>query len=119
MTPDQGLSAQQRIDALLETVRELYAENAALRDTVEKFRTKQAKRNAVYDTPVEELHFSNRTAKRLAEVDVKFVGDLVQKKAADLLRIWGFGRLCLREVERALERLGLRLGSDLDDWKRP
>ena len=62
-----------------------------------------------FSSKVEELEFSIRVHKRLHNAGIIYIGDLVQKSEAELLRLNGFGRLCLKEVREELASWGLRL----------
>jgi hypothetical protein len=46
---------------------------------------------------------------------IVYVFELIQRTDADLLKIHGFGRKCLRQMKIALEKMGLSLGMKLDD----
>ena len=43
------------------------------------------------------------------------VADLVSKSESELLKVRSFGRTSLREVERKLEELNMKLGTPLPD----
>lgn len=65
---------------------------------------------------VDDIGFSTRTSRALASDDVVYVGDLVQRTEADILRMPNLGRKSLNEIKSALRALGLRLGLDPSDW---
>ena len=59
---------------------------------------------------VDDLRLSERTVIRLRDGGVFRVDDLAGKSAADLMRLPGFGRKSLNELEEALSDMELRLG---------
>ena len=52
---------------------------------------------------------SKGTANRLKDAGIATVGDLTRATAGELLRIRGIGKGSLTEIERHLEKMGLRL----------
>jgi DNA-directed RNA polymerase alpha subunit len=65
---------------------------------------------------VEELDLSARSSKVLKRLNIKFIGDLVQKTVAELLKTRNFGRTSLAEINKKLAQLGLCLGMSVPDW---
>lgn len=65
---------------------------------------------------VEYLELSVRTGNCLKNENVVYVGDLVQKTEAELLKVPNFGRKSLYEIMSELSRLGLTLGMELEGW---
>jgi DNA-directed RNA polymerase subunit alpha len=63
--------------------------------------------------PIGELDLSVRASNCLESAKVNSVGDLVQRKESDLLKVRSFGKTSLREVKRKLSDLGLELGMEL------
>lgn len=71
---------------------------------------------------VDELELSVRSANCLQNADIKFIGDLVQRSEAEMLKTKNFGRKSLKEIKEILAEMGLALGMKLDGWdpeKRP
>ncbi|MBI2984971.1 MAG: hypothetical protein HYY50_05110 [Candidatus Kerfeldbacteria bacterium] len=67
---------------------------------------------------VEELEFSVRSANALRAAEIRTIGDLVQKREAEMLWLRNFGRKSLREIVDILAEMGLRFGMQLpDDWQ--
>jgi hypothetical protein len=65
---------------------------------------------------VVELPISKRTKRLIANDNIIFVGDLVQKSEVELLRMPDFGRKSLSEVRTALAAIGLRPGMWVVNW---
>ena len=54
--------------------------------------------------------------KRLREADIEMLGDLVQMRPKELLRISGFGRYSLHQVRYSLAMRGLDIGVRVKGW---
>ena len=65
---------------------------------------------------VEEFELSVRSANCLQNAKIKYIGDLVQKTEAEMLKTKNFGRKSLNEIKEILSEMGLSLGMKLDAW---
>ncbi len=65
---------------------------------------------------VDELELSVRSANCLKNDNIVYIGDLIQKTEAEMLRTPNFGRKSLNEIKEVLAALGLHLGMDVPDW---
>jgi len=65
---------------------------------------------------VEELELSVRSANCLKNDNIVYIGDLVQKTEAEMLRTPNFGRKSLNEIKQVLEQMGLHLGMEVPNW---
>ncbi|HRC27730.1 MAG TPA: DNA-directed RNA polymerase subunit alpha, partial [Alphaproteobacteria bacterium] len=65
---------------------------------------------------VDELELSVRSANCLKNDNIVYIGDLVQKSEADMLRTPNFGRKSLNEIKEVLTAMGLHLGMQVDGW---
>jgi len=65
---------------------------------------------------VDEFEFSVRTMNCLKDLKIIYIGDLVQKKASELLHTRNFGRKSLLEIEIALNQMDLKLGMNIFGW---
>jgi len=65
---------------------------------------------------VDELELSVRSANCLQNANIKYIGELVQKTEADMLKTKNFGRKSLKEIKEILASMGLSLGMKLDNW---
>ena len=66
--------------------------------------------------PIEELELSVRSFNCLQTAGIEYVGDLVQKTDAELLKTKNFGRKSLKEIKDILAQLDLELGTKLENW---
>jgi len=65
---------------------------------------------------VDELELSVRSANCLKNDNIIYIGDLIQKTEAEMLRTPNFGRKSLNEIKEVLSTMGLHLGMDVSDW---
>ncbi len=65
---------------------------------------------------VDELELSVRSANCLKNDNIVYIGDLIQKTEAEMLRTPNFGRKSLNEIKELLSGMGLHLGMDVEDW---
>ncbi|XVN41287.1 MAG: DNA-directed RNA polymerase subunit alpha [Rickettsia endosymbiont of Argas persicus] len=82
---------------------------------------KQVKTDALPFSPyllkrVDELELSVRSANCLKNDNIIYIGDLVKRTEADMLRTPNFGRKSLNEIKEILSKFNLRFGMDVPDW---
>jgi DNA-directed RNA polymerase subunit alpha len=65
---------------------------------------------------VDELELSVRSANCLKNDNIVYIGDLVQKSEAEMLRTPNFGRKSLNEIKEVLSQMGLHLGMEVAGW---
>jgi DNA-directed RNA polymerase subunit alpha len=65
---------------------------------------------------VDELELSVRSANCLKNADIRYIGELVQKSEAEMLKTKNFGRKSLNEIKEILSEMGLALGMKLDNF---
>ncbi|HEY1385770.1 MAG TPA: DNA-directed RNA polymerase subunit alpha, partial [Dongiaceae bacterium] len=65
---------------------------------------------------VDELELSVRSANCLKNDNIVYIGDLVQKTEAEMLRTPNFGRKSLNEIKEVLAQMGLHLGMEIPNW---
>jgi DNA-directed RNA polymerase subunit alpha len=78
-----------------------------------------AKLNENLDKSVDELELSVRSANCLQNANIRYIGELVQKTEAEMLKTKNFGRKSLKEIKEILAEMGLTLGMKLDGWVPP
>src|ERR1700757_4436374 len=72
--------------------------------------------NPAFLKKVDELEFSVRSANCLQNDNIVYIGDLVQKSEAEMLRTPNFGRKSLNEIKEVLAQMGLHLGMEVPGW---
>ena len=65
---------------------------------------------------VDELELSVRSANCLQNADLRYIGELVQKTEAEMLKTKNFGRKSLNEIKELLGEMGLSLGMRLENF---
>lgn len=65
---------------------------------------------------VDELELSVRSQNCLKNDNIVYIGDLVRKTEAEMLKTPNFGRKSLNEIKEVLASMGLRFGMDVDGW---
>ncbi len=65
---------------------------------------------------VDELELSVRSANCLKNDNIVYIGDLIQKTEAEMLRTPNFGRKSLNEIKEVLAQMGLHLGMEVPNW---
>ncbi len=72
--------------------------------------------NPVLLKKVDELELSVRSANCLRNDNIVYIGDLIQKSEAEMLRTPNFGRKSLNEIKEVLASMGLHLGMEVPSW---
>ena len=65
---------------------------------------------------VDELELSVRSANCLKNDNIVYIGDLIQKTEAEMLKTPNFGRKSLNEIKEVLAQMGLHLGMEVANW---
>ncbi len=68
---------------------------------------------------VEDLELSVRSANCLRSANIRYIGELVQKTEAEMLKTKNFGRKSLNEIKQLLAEMGLSLGMEIPNWRPP
>ena len=87
--------------------------------TDEPVSEEQEKLNENLDKSVDELELSVRSANCLQNANIRYIGELVQKTEAEMLKTKNFGRKSLKEIKEILAEMGLQLGMKLEGWIPP
>jgi DNA-directed RNA polymerase subunit alpha len=83
---------------------------------VEETRHPELAFNAALLKKVDELELSVRSANCLKNDNIVYIGDLIQKTEAEMLRTPNFGRKSLNEIKEVLGTMGLHLGMEVTNW---
>jgi DNA-directed RNA polymerase subunit alpha len=65
---------------------------------------------------VDDLELSVRSANCLKNANIRYIGELVSKSEAEMLKTKNFGRKSLNEIKEILAEMGLSLGMKIDGW---
>ena len=65
---------------------------------------------------VDDLELSVRSANCLKNANIRYIGELVSKTEAEMLKTKNFGRKSLNEIKEILSNMGLQLGMKVDGW---
>ena len=65
---------------------------------------------------VDDLELSVRSTNCLRDADIFYIGELVLKSGAEMLRTPNFGRKSLTEIKELLVQMGLSLGMEIPCW---
>lgn len=69
--------------------------------------------------PVDDLELTVRSANCLKAENIYYIGDLIQRTEAELLKTPNLGRKSLNEIMEVLAGRGLTLGMRLENWPPP
>ncbi|MBY0316448.1 MAG: DNA-directed RNA polymerase subunit alpha [Bdellovibrionales bacterium] len=89
-------------------------------EAVEPTTEKEEKRNPVLNDnlfrSVDDLELSVRSANCLKNANIRYIGELVVRSEAEMLKTKNFGRKSLNEIKEILVDMGLGLGMKIDGW---
>jgi DNA-directed RNA polymerase subunit alpha len=85
----------------------------AIEPEIEVEETEAPQNENLYRT-VDELELSVRSANCLQNANIRYIGELVQKSEAEMLKTKNFGRKSLKEIKEILTEMELSLGMKLE-----
>jgi DNA-directed RNA polymerase subunit alpha len=68
---------------------------------------------------IDELDLSVRSYNCLKNANIRFIGELVKRTEADMLKTKNFGRKSLNEIKILLVNMGLHFGMEIDNFPDP
>jgi DNA-directed RNA polymerase subunit alpha len=113
VTPEDAVALAARI---LQDQLQLFINFEEPRHAVEKEASGEPLINKNLLRKVDELELSVRSANCLKNDNIVYIGDLVQKTEAEMLRTPNFGRKSLNEIKEVLANMGLHLGMEIQNW---
>lgn len=81
--------------------------------------TTESKIDPLLLRPVDDLELTVRSANCLKAENICYIGDLIQRTEAELLKTPNLGKKSLTEIKEVLASHGLSLGMRLDNWPPP
>ena len=88
----------------------IFINHEEIEETDAPTQTEQDRLNDTLWRSVDELELSVRSANCLQNANIHYIGDLVQRSEAEMLKTKHFGRKSLNEIKEILEGMGLSLG---------
>ena len=113
VTPEDAVALAARI---LQDQLQLFINFEEPRHPSEESRPSELPFNKNLLRKVDELELSVRSANCLKNDNIVYIGDLVQKSEAEMLRTPNFGRKSLNEIKEVLSQMGLHLGMEIPNW---
>jgi len=113
VTPEDAVALAARI---LQDQLQLFINFEEPRHPSEEARPSELPFNKNLLRKVDELELSVRSANCLKNDNIVYIGDLVQKSEAEMLRTPNFGRKSLNEIKEVLAQMGLHLGMEIPNW---
>jgi DNA-directed RNA polymerase subunit alpha len=77
---------------------------------------KESEYNPILLKKVDELELSVRSRNCLQNDNIVYIGDLVNKTEAEMLRTQNFGRKSLNEIKDVLSKFNLKFGMEIEGW---
>ncbi|MCF6237976.1 MAG: DNA-directed RNA polymerase subunit alpha [Candidatus Marinimicrobia bacterium] len=119
LTPENALAYAAKILKEQMTIFINFDEEAAEPDIEEISGDDKDQYPPFLDKDVDDLELSVRSANCLKNAKIQFIGQLVQKTDAEMLKTKNFGRKSLNEIRALLSEHSLNLGMDIEGWVSP
>jgi DNA-directed RNA polymerase subunit alpha len=97
----------------------IFINHEEIEETQAPTQSEQDKLNDILWRSVDELELSVRSANCLQNANIHYIGDLVQRTEAEMLKTKNFGRKSLKEIKEILAQMGLSLGMKIEGWQGP
>lgn len=92
------------------------AEEVPVEKPVEEKKVEKPKLNENLFRRIDEIELSVRSSNCLENANIKYIGELVSRSEAEMLRTKNFGRKSLNEIKEILTDMGLQLGLKLENF---
>ena len=119
VTPESSLAFAAKILKEQMTIFINFDEESAEPEIVESADDGLDKYPPFLDKDVDDLELSVRSANCLKNAKIQFIGQLVQKSDAEMLKTKNFGRKSLNEIRALLSEHELNLGMNIEGWVSP
>jgi DNA-directed RNA polymerase subunit alpha len=114
LRPEEAVALGSKI--LKEQLQIFLTFDETMEPTVEEEEKKSPQLNENLFRSVDDLELSVRSANCLKNANIRFIGELVSKTEAEMLKTKNFGRKSLNEIKEILSSMGLGLGMKIDGW---
>lgn len=119
VTPESALAYAAKILKEQMTIFINFDEESAEPDVIESSDDEHEKYPPFLDKDVDDLELSVRSANCLKNAKIQYIGQLVQKSDAEMLKTKNFGRKSLNEIRALLAEHNLNLGMNVEGWVPP
>jgi DNA-directed RNA polymerase subunit alpha len=117
LKPEESISLGSKI--LKEQLQIFLTFDESIEPDVEQEETRIPQLNDNLFRSVDDLELSVRSANCLKNANIRYIGELVAKSEAEMLKTKNFGRKSLNEIKEILSEMGLNLGMKVDGWPPP
>ncbi len=117
LKPEESISLASKI--LKEQLQIFLTFDESLEPTEESKMVGNSSLNENLFRSVDDLELSVRSANCLKNANIRFIGELVVRSEAEMLKTKNFGRKSLNEIKEILTEMGLGLGMKIDGWPPP
>ncbi len=114
LKPEETISLGSKI--LKEQLQIFLTFDESIEPDVEQEETKSPQLNENLFRSVDDLELSVRSANCLKNANIRYIGELVAKTEAEMLKTKNFGRKSLNEIKEILSEMGLNLGMKVEGW---
>ncbi|RYZ68144.1 MAG: DNA-directed RNA polymerase subunit alpha [Proteobacteria bacterium] len=114
LKPEETISLGSKI--LKEQLQIFLTFDESIEPDEEQEETKSPQLNENLFRSVDDLELSVRSANCLKNANIRYIGELVSKSEAEMLKTKNFGRKSLNEIKEILTEMGLNLGMKIDGW---
>lgn len=114
LKPEEAVSLGSKI--LKEQLQIFLTFDEDLEPKEEEVESNQPKLNDNLFRSVDDLELSVRSANCLKNANIRYIGELVCRSEAEMLKTKNFGRKSLNEIKEILQTMGLSLGMKIEGW---